>query len=125
MTENNGVRQDGGSFGREAVAQRASSPSAEELRGEIVVVVGGAGVREVAPEDAVAQVLALVADGIRLKDAAGEVAPLMLVGATLLALGLWCLRRALRPLAVAADAANRLAQGDWSAVKALPDSSSA
>ena len=40
-----------------------------------------------------------------------------------LALGLWCLRRALRPLAVAADAANRLAQGDWSAVKALPDTS--
>lgn len=44
------------------------------VRGEIVVVVGGAGLREVAPEDAVAQVLALVADGIRLKDAAGEVA---------------------------------------------------
>ncbi|WP_422388093.1 EAL domain-containing protein [Delftia tsuruhatensis] len=40
-----------------------------------------------------------------------------------LALGLWCLRRALRPLAVTADAANRLAQGDWSAVKALPDTS--
>ena len=41
MTENNGVRQDGGSFGREAVAQRASSPSAEELRGEIVVGIDG------------------------------------------------------------------------------------
>ena len=40
-----------------------------------------------------------------------------------LALGLWCLSRALRPLAVTADAANRLAQGDWSAVKALPDTS--
>lgn len=40
-----------------------------------------------------------------------------------LMLGLWCLRRTLRPLAVTVDAANRLAQGDWGAVKALPDTS--
>ncbi|MCG8986153.1 EAL domain-containing protein [Delftia acidovorans] len=40
-----------------------------------------------------------------------------------LGLGVWCLRRALRPLAVTADAANRLAKGDWSAVGALPDTS--
>jgi 16S rRNA (cytidine1402-2'-O)-methyltransferase len=46
------------------------------VRGEIVVVVGGATVREVAESDAVAQVLALVQTGIRLKDAAAEVAAL-------------------------------------------------
>lgn len=44
------------------------------VRGEIVVVVGGAEAREVSEADAVAQVLQLVADGTRLKDAAGEVA---------------------------------------------------
>jgi 16S rRNA (cytidine1402-2'-O)-methyltransferase len=44
------------------------------VRGEIVVVVGGAPAREVSAEDAVAQVQALVADGIRLKDASAEVA---------------------------------------------------
>ncbi|CAN7333499.1 16S rRNA (cytidine(1402)-2'-O)-methyltransferase [Microbacterium sp. LjRoot45] len=44
------------------------------VRGEIVVVVGGATARSVSEEDAVAQVLALVGDGIRLKDAAAEVA---------------------------------------------------
>ncbi len=44
------------------------------VRGEIVVVVAGAPAREVPEADAVAQVLALVADGIRLKDAAAEVA---------------------------------------------------
>lgn len=44
------------------------------VRGEIVVVVGGAPARDVSAEDAVAQVQALVADGVRLKDAAAEVA---------------------------------------------------
>lgn len=43
------------------------------VRGEIVVVVGGARPREVGADDAVAQVLRLVADGIRLKEAASEV----------------------------------------------------
>ncbi len=44
------------------------------VRGEIVVVVGGAAAREVSAEDAVAQVQRMVAGGIRLKDAAAEVA---------------------------------------------------
>lgn len=48
--------------------------AADGVRGEIVVVVGGAAAREVTEADAVAQVLALVADGVRLKDAAAEVA---------------------------------------------------
>ncbi|KAA9086565.1 16S rRNA (cytidine(1402)-2'-O)-methyltransferase [Microbacterium radiodurans] len=48
--------------------------AAEGVRGEIVVVVEGAGAREVDPEDALAQVQRLVGDGIRLKDAAAEVA---------------------------------------------------
>ena len=43
------------------------------VRGEIVVVVEGAAARVVSPDDAVAQVLALVAGGMRLKDAASEV----------------------------------------------------
>ena len=43
------------------------------VRGEIVVVVGGAAARAVSEGDAVAQVLALVAGGMRLKDAAAEV----------------------------------------------------
>ncbi len=47
--------------------------AAEGVRGEIVVVVGGAAARVVSEADAVAQVLALVADGIRLKAAAAEV----------------------------------------------------
>lgn len=50
--------------------------AADGVRGEIVVVVGGATVREVSEADAVAQVQALVAGGIRLKDAAAEVAAL-------------------------------------------------
>jgi len=44
------------------------------VRGEIVVVVAGAGSAEVAFPEAVSQVQALVAGGARLKDAAGEVA---------------------------------------------------
>jgi 16S rRNA (cytidine1402-2'-O)-methyltransferase len=48
--------------------------AAEGIRGEIVIVVDGAGARETDPADALAQVQRLVADGIRLKDAAAEVA---------------------------------------------------
>ena len=44
------------------------------VRGEIVVVVAGAPARDADPETALKQVLALVADGMRLKDAAAEVA---------------------------------------------------
>lgn len=44
------------------------------MKGEIVVVVEGAAPVEVSGDDALAQVQALVADGIRLKDAAAEVA---------------------------------------------------
>ena len=44
------------------------------VRGEIVVVVGGAPARSVSPDDALAHVQRLVGDGIRLKDAAAEVA---------------------------------------------------
>ncbi|MFT4051518.1 MAG: 16S rRNA (cytidine(1402)-2'-O)-methyltransferase [Microbacterium sp.] len=44
------------------------------VRGEIVVVVGGAPAREVPEADALAQVQDLVASGVRLKDAAAEVA---------------------------------------------------
>jgi len=44
------------------------------VKGEIVVVVEGAASRAVSPEDALAQVQALVASGVRLKDACAEVA---------------------------------------------------
>lgn len=50
--------------------------AAEGVRGEIAVVVEGAGAREVAFPDAVTQVLELVRGGTRLKEAAGEVASL-------------------------------------------------
>ncbi|WP_405375332.1 MULTISPECIES: 16S rRNA (cytidine(1402)-2'-O)-methyltransferase [unclassified Microbacterium] len=43
------------------------------VRGEIVVVIAGAPVRTVSEADAVAQILSMVASGIRLKDAAAEV----------------------------------------------------
>lgn len=48
--------------------------AAEGVRGEIAIVVGGAPVREASPEDALAEVLRLVAGGTRLKDAARQVA---------------------------------------------------
>ena len=48
--------------------------AAAGVRGEIVVVVAGAPARDADPETALEQVLALVADGMRLKDAAAEVA---------------------------------------------------
>ncbi|MDR2322226.1 MAG: 16S rRNA (cytidine(1402)-2'-O)-methyltransferase [Microbacterium sp.] len=44
------------------------------VKGEIVVVVAGAEPRAVSPADALAQVQALVASGVRLKDACAEVA---------------------------------------------------
>lgn len=46
------------------------------VKGEIVVVVEGAPAREASPDDALAQVQALVASGIRLKEAAAEVSAL-------------------------------------------------
>lgn len=46
------------------------------VRGELVIVVAGAAAREVAFPDAVTQVLELVRTGMRLKDAAAEVAGL-------------------------------------------------
>lgn len=57
----------------EAVAHYTENPP----KGEFVLVVGGAEPRQEAPitmEDAVAQVLTLKAQGVRLKDAAKEVA---------------------------------------------------
>lgn len=47
--------------------------ASEGVRGEIVVVVEGAAASAMAFPDAVARVLELVSDGVRLKDAAGEV----------------------------------------------------
>lgn len=47
--------------------------AAEGVKGEIVVVISGAEPRAVSPEDALAQVQALVAAGTRLKDACAEV----------------------------------------------------
>lgn len=56
--------------GLEALAAWAS----DGVRGEIVIVVGGAPARAVSADDALAQVQSLVASGTRLKDAAAEVA---------------------------------------------------
>ena len=47
--------------------------AAEGVRGEIVVVVAGAAAQALPFPDAVTQVLELTRDGMRLKDAAGEV----------------------------------------------------
>ncbi|MFF9561886.1 16S rRNA (cytidine(1402)-2'-O)-methyltransferase [Leifsonia sp. NPDC014704] len=59
---------------RRGTAAEVAAWAAEGVRGEIVVVVAGAPPRAADPEAAVQQVLALVASGTRLKDAAAEVA---------------------------------------------------
>ena len=60
---------------RGTIAELATWAS-EGVRGEIVIVVAGAAPLEVSADDALAQVQRLVADGVRLKDAAAEVAAL-------------------------------------------------
>lgn len=59
---------------RRGTAAELSAWAAEGVKGEIVVVIEGAGPIEVSAEDAAAQVQALVASGTRLKDACAEVA---------------------------------------------------
>lgn len=59
---------------RRGTASELSEWAAEGVKGEIVVVVEGAAPIAVSPEDAAAQVQALVAGGMRLKDACSEVA---------------------------------------------------
>jgi 16S rRNA (cytidine1402-2'-O)-methyltransferase len=59
---------------RRGGAAELATWAAEGVRGEIVVVVAGARARAADPEAALEQVLALVAAGTRLKDAAAEVA---------------------------------------------------
>ncbi|GAA3942691.1 16S rRNA (cytidine(1402)-2'-O)-methyltransferase [Microbacterium soli] len=59
---------------RRGTASELAEWAAQGVKGEIVVVVSGAAPVEVPLADAVAQVLALVASGTRLKDACGEVA---------------------------------------------------
>jgi 16S rRNA (cytidine1402-2'-O)-methyltransferase len=59
---------------RRGTASELAAWAAEGVRGEIVVVVAGAPPRVADPEAAVQEVLALVASGGRLKDAAAEVA---------------------------------------------------
>lgn len=59
---------------RRGTAAELAAWAAEGVRGEIVVVVAGAPARAADPEAAVQQVLALVAAGSRLKEAAAEVA---------------------------------------------------
>jgi 16S rRNA (cytidine1402-2'-O)-methyltransferase len=61
---------------RRGTAPELAAWAAGGVKGEIVVVVEGAPRRAVSADDALAQVQALVADGIRLKDAASEVAAL-------------------------------------------------
>ena len=58
---------------RRGTAAELATWAAEGVRGEIVVVVAGAPARAADPEAAVQQVLALVASGTRLKEAAAEV----------------------------------------------------
>lgn len=59
---------------RRATLAELADWAADGVRGEIAVVVAGAPARDADPETALDQVLALVADGVRLKDAAAEVA---------------------------------------------------
>lgn len=59
---------------RRGTAAELAAWAAEGVRGEIVIVVAGAPAREADPEAAVEQVVALVAAGSRLKEAAAEVA---------------------------------------------------
>ncbi|MBW8871655.1 MAG: rRNA small subunit methyltransferase 1, partial [Leifsonia sp.] len=59
---------------RRGTAAELATWAAEGVRGEIVIVVAGAAARAADPESALEQVLALVASGSRLKDAAAEVA---------------------------------------------------
>ncbi|MEV8212428.1 16S rRNA (cytidine(1402)-2'-O)-methyltransferase [Leifsonia sp. NPDC077715] len=59
---------------RRGTAAELAEWAADGVRGEIVIVVAGAPARAVDPGAAVEQVLALVAAGTRLKDAAAEVA---------------------------------------------------
>ncbi|WP_431865755.1 16S rRNA (cytidine(1402)-2'-O)-methyltransferase [Microbacterium paraoxydans] len=61
---------------RRGAASELAAWAADGVKGEIVVVVEGAPRRDASPEDALAQVQALVADGTRLKEAASEVAAL-------------------------------------------------
>ena len=61
---------------RRGTAAELAAWASDGVKGEIVVVVEGAPRRESSPDDALAQVQRLVADGIRLKDAASEVAGL-------------------------------------------------
>jgi 16S rRNA (cytidine1402-2'-O)-methyltransferase len=59
---------------RRGTASELVAWAEQGVKGEIVVVVDGAALVAVSPEDAAAQVQALVASGIRLKDACAEVA---------------------------------------------------
>jgi 16S rRNA (cytidine1402-2'-O)-methyltransferase len=59
---------------RRGTAAELAQWAAEGVRGEIAIVVAGAPPRAADPETALEQVLALVASGTRLKDAAAEVA---------------------------------------------------
>ncbi|WP_067201501.1 16S rRNA (cytidine(1402)-2'-O)-methyltransferase [Microbacterium sp. XT11] len=59
---------------RRGTASELAAWAADGVKGEIVVVVEGARRREASADDALAQVQELVASGMRLKDAAAEVA---------------------------------------------------
>jgi 16S rRNA (cytidine1402-2'-O)-methyltransferase len=61
---------------RRGDAAELAAWAADGVKGEIVVVVEGAPARAASAEDALSQVQALVASGIRLKEAAAEVAGL-------------------------------------------------